>query len=186
MLETLKRSSKSFKKKRLFKQKELINKLSRKRLVTINDPTLVSNMSSIYEPHDFRESIDMPSEMSSPKIFRVSVNKWEELQQREDDFKFHSSTYSPTYKSYQKTTFNDREFLSDIDPWKTLDMNPTRNAKSPARINSFHIKEPKNNQAAIDTNNVEEQVIRYIENLEMQNIELENKIKALEEQQGAI
>ncbi len=85
--------------------------------------------------------------MSSPKTFRVSVNKWEELQQREEDFKFYSSTYSPTYKSYQKTIFNHREFLSEIDPWKTLDMNPTRNAKSAARINSFYIKEPKNNQA---------------------------------------
>lgn len=149
--------------------------------MTVNDPTLVSNMSSLYEPADFRESIDVPSELNSPKMFRISVNKWENLQSNEEDFKFHSGSYSPTYKTRQKVMMNYREFSSEIDPWKTFDVQPGKPTKSPNKINSFCLKEPQPKTSEPTNPNVQEEVIKYIENLELQNVELQNKITSLQE-----
>lgn len=158
-----------------------MNKFNRKRLMTVNDPTLISNMSSLYEPADFRESIDVPSELNSPKMFRISANKWEDLQNNEDDFKVLSGSYSPTYKTRQKMMVNYREFSSEIDPWKTFDVQPGKSAKNPNKINSFCLKEPQLKASDLGNPNMQEEVIKYIENLELQNMELQNNIASLQE-----
>ncbi len=80
---------------------------------------------------------------------------------------------------------NYREFSSEIDPWKTYDVQPGKQVRNSSKINSFCLKEPKPKSSEPENPNTQEEVIKYIENLELQNVELQNKISALQENMNA-
>ena len=155
--------------------------MSRKRLTTIHDPTVNSNMSSVYEPNDFRESIDIPSVINSPKFFRISANQWKDFEQAEDNFRQFPARHSPPYKSQHKSSLNIREFASGLDPWKTFDIQPNKGFRSPTKVNPFFLPETKHKDPDGPGEDVQAQLISYIEGLELQNVELENKIRVFQE-----
>lgn len=151
-----------------------MNRLTRRQLKGTHEPTLRSNISSLYEPMLGQGYEEIPSALFSPQqLERFELGPGSYFNPPEDSFE-ESLVLSPARKGKYRSSVALRGLRLEPEQWKTMEISRPITPQTPVRPSN------SNTRQSIQEESLEQQAINYIEALELNNFELENKIKSLE------